>query len=365
MIEIMRSTWAMALFVFAGLVLAVGKLLQVVAFAIVSGPDREGSFNDLVTAGAWLGAVAGAVAVVAIGSAVWTAVGQRHWREIWEVLAADVATFVIAVGLLVDAATSPGGSLGANIVAAVGFGGWAVLLTVKAAGRSLEERLHAGRPAVAVLWLTAAIGALLVAVGAGLPNASAEDKGLGLAAALLWMFGVAAIAMTLVVARQRRLIISRRFPEVIAGLCTLVAAYAAAAIVAGAVFGPLPSLTGVRAGVALATTFQVVAFTILAFAAWDRLRDLSLMSSGPPPFEAAQQSQCGHPLPPDAHFCPQCGAPAWPSATGGTAGPEPTTSATPVAPLTSATPVEPPTIGTPVKPTTEGSVVAPTAQREI
>jgi hypothetical protein len=314
-IEIMRSTWAMALAMVAGLLFAVGKVLQVVAFAIVTGPDRVDAFNDLVTASAWLAAVAGAVAVCAIASAVWSAAVHRQWREIWEVVAAALATLVIAVGLLVNAATSPGGSLGANIVAAVGFGGWVVLLTVKAAQRSLAERLRTEHPGEASLWLAGAVGTMLIAVGAGLPTASVEDKGLALATALLWMLGLAVIALALALARQRRLIVSRRYTELAAGLWTLVAAYAAAAIVAGAVFDPLPSLTGVRAGVSLATSFEVVAFTILAFAAWDRLRDLSLLSSGPPPFEGAQPSQCGHPLPADAHFCPQCGAPAYPGPT--------------------------------------------------
>ena len=323
MIEIMRSTWAMALAVVAGLLFAVGKVLQVVAFAIVSGPDRLGAFNDLTTAGAWLSAVAGAVAVGAIVSAIGSAAVRRRWREIWEVVAAAMATFVIALGLLVDAATSPAGSLGANIVAAVGFGGWVVLLTVKAAERSLEERLRTAPRRQAVLWLAASIGTLLVAVGAGLPNASAEDKGLALAGALLWMLGLAVVAFALALARRRRLIVSRRYPELAAGLWTLVSAFAAAAIVAGAVFEPLPSLTGVRAGVALAMTFQVAGFTILAFAAWDRLRDLLLLASGPPPFEATDPSQCGHPLPIGAHFCPQCGAPAYPGSTAVTVSPEP------------------------------------------
>jgi hypothetical protein len=194
-IEIMRSTWAMALAVVAGLLFAVGKLLQVVAFAIVSGPNRLDAFNDLNTAGAWLAAVAGAVAVAAITSAVGSAAVRRRWREIWEVVAAALATFVIAVGLLVDAATSPGGSLGANIVAAVGFGGWVLLLTVKAAQRSLEERLRTEPRREAPLWLAAAVGTLFVAVASGLPNASAEDKGLALTTALLWMVGLAVVAL--------------------------------------------------------------------------------------------------------------------------------------------------------------------------
>jgi len=314
-IEITRSAWAMAFAVVVALLLATGKILQTIAFAILSGADRLGTANDLVTAEAWMVAVAGAAAVFAIGAAIWTTAVRRRWRELWEVAGAELATFVIAVGLLVSAATSPGGSQGANIVSAVGFGMWAALLTVKAAQRSLLERVRTDRVRQAPLWIAAAAGTLLIAVAAGLPNASDGDRGLALATALMWMIGLAALAGVLVVAHRQQLIVSRRSSELVAGLWTLVASYAASAIVAGAVFGPFPSLTGVRTGVAVASVIAVLAFGLLALAAWDRLRDLSLLETGPPPFEAAGGSSlCGHPLPVGAHFCPQCGAPAYSAA---------------------------------------------------
>lgn len=302
MTEITRSRTAIAIAVPAALLLALSKVLAAVGFAVLSGPERFRTANDLLTAGSWLAALALALAVLGIAWVFWASVLRRHWVDAWEAGAAAASTLLITIGLIVSAANSPGGSEGANIVAAVGVGGWAALCVTKAARRSLREEAERGLVRQAALWLLASGGVLLLAVAVGLPDASVSDQGLSIATAVLWALGLAAIGEALFFARQRGLILTRRFPELLGGIATLAASYVAAAIVAGVAFGPDESLTGLRVGVPIVSVIAAVGFVLLALAAWNRLRELTV---GPVP----EAPGCGHVVPVDAQFCPVCGRP--------------------------------------------------------
>jgi hypothetical protein len=278
------------------------KVLDAIGFAVLSGPDRVRTTNDLLTAGSWLAAVALGLGVVGIGWVLGASLLRRRRADAVEAGAAAASTMLIMIGLLVSAATSPGGSEGANVVAAVGIGGWAALCVTKAGRRSLVEEAEHGLVRQAALWLVAGAGLVVLAVAIGLPNASVNDQGLSIATAVLWVLGLAAIAEALVFARRRRFIVSRRFPELLAGIVTLAASYVAAVVVAGVAFGPGGSLTGVRVGVPIVSVIAAAGFVLLALAAWNRLRELTV---GPAPTTAG----CGHTVPDGMRFCPECGRP--------------------------------------------------------
>jgi len=286
MIEATRSATAMALAVAAALFVALGKVLMAVAFAVLSGPARVGTAHDLSTAGAWLAAVGGAVAVVALGWAAWAMVLRRSATDAVELGAAAAATLLVAVGLLVAAATSPTGSEAANVVGAIGFGAWAILLVTRAARRSLLEEAQPGLPHQAALWLCAGVGLVLVAVAVGLPDASVADKGLAVATAVLWALGLAALTAAIELARRKGFLVTRRWRELVAGLAILVASYVIATVVAAAVFGPTASLTAVRIGVPLAAAVAAAGLVVLALAAWNRLRELTVPAAATPVSEA-------------------------------------------------------------------------------
>jgi hypothetical protein len=233
------------------------------------------------------------------------------------VAGATVATLLIAIGLLVDAAEAPNYSLSANVVFAVGLGGWMILLVITSARRSLVEQHAPHGSRQAALWLAASGALLLFAVGVGLQTGSIDNRGLGIATGIILMLGTAALAVTVTAARAQRLITTEQFPMLVAGLWTLTAAYAASAIVAGVVYGPSESLTALRVGTCVVATIRAAAFILLAFAAWGRLRDLvtanwigsmqptmSSQTAAPAPVAA-----CGHPQPVNARFCPECGVP--------------------------------------------------------
>ncbi|MGH8994471.1 MAG: hypothetical protein ACRDYB_00275 [Acidimicrobiales bacterium] len=314
MIEIIRSRTAIALAVPAALLLALSKALAAIGFAVLSGPGRVRTANDLLTAGSWLAAVALGLAVVGIGWVLGASVLRRRWAEAWEAGAAAASTMLIMIGLLVSAAASPGGSEGANVVAAVGVGGWAALCVTKAARRSLIEEAERGLVRQAALWLLAGAGLVVLAVAIGLPDASITDQGLAIATSVLWALGLAAIAEALFFARRRGLIVTRRLSELLAGIGTLAGSYVAAAVVAGVVFGPDESLTGVRVGVPIVSAIAAAGFVLLALAGWNRLRELTVVP-------APEAGGCGHGAPDGARFCPECGRPV--------AAAEPTTAVVP------------------------------------
>ena len=308
---------AMALAVAAAVAVVIDAVLTGIAFVVLGDLGSLDTTKNLLISAAWLEAVAGIAAFVGVASVVWTLVLRRTWVELVEVGWATVATLLIAIGLVIDAAVAPNYSLSANVVYAVGLGEWMILLVVNAARRSLIEQHQPHSSRQAPLWLAASGALLLSAVGVGLQTGSIDNKGLGIATGIILMLGAAALAVTVTAARARGLITTEQVPILVAGLWTLAAAYGASAIVAGVVYGPSESLTALRVGTCIVAAIRAAAFILLAFAAWGRLRDLVTLtwveSAQPPPSAQAVPSPpvaaCGHLQPVNARFCPECGAP--------------------------------------------------------
>ncbi|HEY6624130.1 MAG TPA: zinc ribbon domain-containing protein [Acidimicrobiales bacterium] len=308
---------AMAFAVAAAVALVISAVLTGIGFVVLNDLGSVDTTQNLRISAAWLGAVAGIAAFIGVASVVWPLVLRRTWVALVEVAGATVATLLIAIGLLVDAADAPNYSLSANVVFAVGLGGWMILLVISGARRSLVEQHAPHGSRQAALWLAASGALLLFAVGVGLQTGSIDNRGLGIATGIILMLGAAALAVTVTAARAQGLITTEQFPMLVAGLWTLAAAYAASAIVAGVVYGPSESLTALRVGTCVVATIRAAAFILLAFAAWGRLRDLVTANwvesmqatTSPQTFPPAPVAACGHLQPVNARFCPECGAP--------------------------------------------------------
>jgi hypothetical protein len=310
MIELTRSRPAMVLAVGAAVAWAISSVLQCIAFAILSGPLSALTAHNLLIAASWLETVAGIGALAAVSSVVWPLVIRRQWNELWEVGGVCIATLLIAIGLLASSATAPDGSQAANVVTAIGIGGWAIALAVKAGRHSIDEQKGAAGTPQAGLWLAASVALVLTAVGFGLPNTSVQDQGLALATNIVQMLGVIVLAFTLAIARRQGFLASARGSVVTLGLWTLAIAYAISVVVDAVVFGPSPSLTGLRVGLSLAAAVEAMAFLVLALAAWGQVTDLVSPARATPTAETPGfRPGCGHPVPANSQYCPQCGAP--------------------------------------------------------
>jgi uncharacterized membrane protein YqjE len=187
------------------------------------------------------------------------------------------------------------------VVSAVGIGVWAMLVLSRAARRSLAEEKAAstasagstgntastgniGRagsagsaplPRQAMLWLAAAGGLLILAVGYGFTQ-NVTNSGAGIAAGVLEAVGVAVLLGSIAVARAEGYLHGLATLAVLAGLALLFAAFAAIAIVAAVVFGPGVTLTGIGVGISIVIGLQLLAGALLGLAAWERLRQLEL-----------------------------------------------------------------------------------------
>jgi hypothetical protein len=169
------------------------------------------------------------------------------------------------------------------VTGAVGIGIWAMLILSRAARLSLADSrpAHARGTRTAVtegpenrqadLWLTAAIGLFVVAIGYGLSSA-AGSRGPGIAAGLLEAAGIAALAWSVDAAQSRGLLRSRPVSCVLVGLSLLTLSFLAAAIVAGLGFGTLKAL---GAGLAVITAIELAGVAALGLEAWTQVRELS------------------------------------------------------------------------------------------
>ena len=127
-----------------------------------------------------------------------------------------------------------------------------------------------GRPGhQADLWLAAAVGLFVLAIGYGFT--SAASQGAGIAAGILQAAGVAVLAGAMTSARSRGLLRAHPVPGVIAGLVVLAVSFLAAAIVAGLAFS---TLTALGAGLTVVTAVQLAGVVVLGLAAWTRVREL-------------------------------------------------------------------------------------------
>jgi hypothetical protein len=288
--QIIRSLKPMALLVAGAVVFVLGTAFLLASDATLPS-SYLGASSDLAQAGRWLEFVGGACALGAVCVAGWELILRSAWIASAEIAAAAVGTLLITVGLL-TAASSNGSSAAAPVTGAVGIGIWALLVLARAARVSLAEQrpAHApgsqanpggqggrgsqgsqgGRGSQAELWLAAAVGLFVLAIGYGFSSA-ASSRGPGIAAGLLEAIGIGVLAGTVAAARSRGLLHSHPVPAVLAGLALLAASFLADAVVAGLAFG---TLTGLGAGLTVVTAVELAGIIALGVAAWTRVREL-------------------------------------------------------------------------------------------
>ena len=265
----------MTLAVFAAALFVLANLMGLLAFATLS-VSNLGSFQNLGHAHDWLAFSAAIVALLGVSAAAWELLQAKRRADAFEVGAAVVATMLIAIGTLVNAA-STSSTQGANIVAAVGVGGWAALVLSRAARRSLTEQQEGATASTrqAGIWLAASVGLFVFAIGSGLVQ-SPNNQGVSIASAVIEAVGFGVFAGALVVARNEGLLGGPAMIPVLGGLGTLVVAFIVEAIVAGLVYGPSGTITGLRIGVSLGLVFEMLGVAALGYGAWLRTSEMTI-----------------------------------------------------------------------------------------
>jgi hypothetical protein len=281
--RIIRSLVPTALLVAGAVVFVLGTGFLLASDATLASAT-PGATGDLAQAGRWLQFVAWACLLGAVCTAGWEAIVHSAWAVGAEIAAAALGTLLLMVGLAAYAASNGSSPAGA-VTGAVGIGVWALLVLSRAARVSLAEQGPArgaapgdrgavpgdgGRRRQADLWLAAAIGLFVLAIGYGFSSA-AGSTGPGIAAGLFQAIGLAVLAGSVAVARSRRILNSRPVLAVLAGLGLLALSFLAYAIVAGLAFG---TLTALGAGLTVVTAIELAAVVALGLAAWTRVREL-------------------------------------------------------------------------------------------
>ena len=282
--HIIKSLTPMALLVAGAVVFVLGTAFLLASDATLASSSL-GASSDLAQAGRWLQFLGGACALGAVCAAGWELVLRSEWVAGAEIAAAALGTLLLVIGLLVSAASN-GSSTEAVVTGAVGIGIWALLVLSRAARVSLAEQgpTHnvaqgagtavpggqGGDGRQADLWLAAAIGLFVLAIGYGLSSA-AGSRGPGIAAGVLEAAGVAALAGSVAVGRSRGLLRSRPVPAVLTGLALLAVSFLAAAIVAGLAFG---TLTALGVSLVVVTAIELAGVAVLGVASWTQVREL-------------------------------------------------------------------------------------------
>ncbi|HVA91134.1 MAG TPA: hypothetical protein VNL71_14970, partial [Chloroflexota bacterium] len=235
---ITRSRNAMMAATAAAALYALGSVFALVAYATLSdSADGANTYRDWGHAADWMHFLGAFGALVAVGVAGWEALPSNQRDQLGELALAAVSTLLIAIGALILAASSSSQSAG-NVLGAVGLGGWALLALARAARYNLAEKQTPGSvPPVVPLWLMAAGGLLLIAIGSGF-TIQLGDRGSAIASAVLEAIGAAILVIALIGSRARGLLRSRPVASVILGLVVLGSGFVAVAIVAGLVFTP-------------------------------------------------------------------------------------------------------------------------------
>lgn len=309
LIEITRSRFALVFTAVGALAVSISYVVNAAAIATLSSYQESGTTRDLIITDKWLRAVGAVLVLIALGTVAWKLILRSQAADFWEVAGATVATLLYAIGRLIAAAQAMTSPELANILAAIGIGGWAIVLVAGAGRHSILQHVVPSAPRTAGLWLAASIAALLLAVSAGLPTASLTDQGLELATTILSLAGTAILIATLTVARTKGFITWNR-PALMIGLWLLAGTAAGEVGLGAVIFGPSPSLTSIRIGFPIVYALGASAYFVLAVAAWGR----AMMLSSPPALTLADPATelpypCGHNGPPNAQLCPSCGAP--------------------------------------------------------
>ncbi|HLK02392.1 MAG TPA: hypothetical protein VKU39_21125 [Streptosporangiaceae bacterium] len=261
---IVKSLRAMALVVAATVMFVLGVAFYVASDAALS-PSSLGASSDLSQAARWLQFVAALVGLCAVCRAGWEIVLRRDWPPAAEIAAVALGALLVTIGWLTIAADSdPGGA----VVSAVGVGVWSLLALSRAARTSLAER--GARGGLAELWLVAAGGLFVFAIGYGLTSA-ANSRGPAVAADCLEAVGIAALTGSLYLARSRGRLRARPVTGVLLGLALLAVSYLATAIVTAIT---ISSLTALGAALAVTTALALAGAVLLGLAAWTRVTEL-------------------------------------------------------------------------------------------
>jgi hypothetical protein len=273
--EITRSRNPMILLVGAAGAFAIGSVFRVIAYAIFTAASRGNinTYTDLNHVSDWFHFVGVLAAFAAVGLTGWDLLPKRRLTELIEVGGATLATLLITIGSLVEAASTSSDSA-ANVIVAVGIGGWALLAFSRAARYNVAEQASpTGAPSMVPLWLAVSGALLIFAIGASL-TVKVTDQGLGIAAGLLEAIGLLLLAQTILRARARRMLMTEPVPAVIVGLGVLVIGFLVYTVAAGIAFTPSSTLTQLRVGLALTNFILAVGTATLGWAAWIRVTEL-------------------------------------------------------------------------------------------
>ena len=273
--HITTSRTAMALLVVAAFIYAFGIAFAIGGYAALT-PTTFGTAIGLLHAAGWLRAVGWAAALAAVCIAGRELLLRGAWASACEVGAGALGALLITIGMLINA-TSAESNPASSVVSAVGVGVWALLALSRAARRSLTGQESVSEtptpmPREGMLCLLAAVGLFILAIGSSL-TPDFISKGTGVAAGAVEAVGVAILFGALAAARAQGRLPSRATPVTLAGLASLAAAFAAAAGVSGAVFGPNATLAGLRTGVLIVVVIEMGAVVVLGLAAWMRVRE--------------------------------------------------------------------------------------------
>ena len=262
-----QSLIAMVLAVVACLCYAFSGGLSAWFFVTLSVSSLAGS--NLSEAGSWMLFVAAAVVFAGLCAPAWESVLARQWVSAAEAGGAAIGALVLAIGLLIGAASAsnPAGA----VIPAVGIGIWALLALARAGRMSLLEQESSG-PRQASLWLISAFGMFASAIGYGL--SASTGTGALVALAVLLAAGLAALGVSVGLARMRGLVTSRATRGVLAGVTALAASYVAFAVAAGLESGPGATMDGLRIGFSAVYVLQTAAALVLGIAAWTKVREL-------------------------------------------------------------------------------------------
>jgi hypothetical protein len=273
---ITKSLPAMILLAAATMLLMLGEAFNAAVYASLT-PTSLSVANDLSHAGDWLTFAALVVGLLALSTAAWATVLAKNWAAVAEIGVGMAGVITIAVGDLVNAATSENSAATAHILQAIGFGVLTLLVLGHAAQRSLAEQDSSARPYQAALWLVAAAGLATLAAGFSL-TPTINSKGVAIAVGVLLASGTGILASVLIAASARGF---RMAGGAIAGLILLSVGYIGATIVAGMYYGPdaatnwLNGALSLRIGPSIAETISTLGLLVLALTAWTQVRRLA------------------------------------------------------------------------------------------
>ena len=289
MIELVRSRHAITMVIVAAAVGGLANIFVGVAFVIYDGTNLSSTHN-LEIVGYWLGFVSTGIALVAVCYTVWEVFLARKWGRAWELSGAALATFLLVIGYLIIATEIPHYPESANILKAVGIGGWGIVVLVGAAKRALFEQGASIDVRQAGLRAAGAASLLVLAVGEALPNASITQKALAITADAFAVAGIGGLLIVISYARSQMIFSARSLSFVQIGLGIFVLASMSGIISSSIIYGSTShSINTFRIGISTPIFIFAIGYLIIAWAAFKRLSELfesSRMSNGPQPQES-------------------------------------------------------------------------------